>query len=63
MMMAPRAIDDGEWMRMSIAMVDIGVEAAEAAEAKNPEAVLEVGERVYNVCLDCHTRYVVDTVN
>jgi hypothetical protein len=60
LMMAPRAADDGEWMRLSAAMVDIGVEAAQAAESKDPDAVLEVGERVYYVCLACHDVYVVD---
>ena len=63
LMMSPRAVDDEEWMRMAEAMVDVGIDAASAAEARNPEAVLEVGERVYNVCLDCHNRYVVDVVD
>lgn len=60
LMMGPRAIDESEWMRMSTAMVDVGIEAAEAALAKDPDAVLEVGERVYVVCTDCHSRYAVD---
>ncbi|MBN1238598.1 MAG: hypothetical protein JXB36_08845 [Gammaproteobacteria bacterium] len=63
LMMSPRAVDDGEWMRMAEAMVDVGIDAAAAAEAQDPDAVLEVGERVYNVCLDCHNRYVVDVVD
>jgi hypothetical protein len=60
LMMAPRAVDDGEWMQMSAAMVRVGVEAAAAAEAKDPDRVLEVGEQVYNVCLACHTRYIAE---
>jgi hypothetical protein len=58
LMMPPRAVDDGPWMRYSAALVDVGVEAAAAAAAKDPDRVLAVGERVYNVCLDCHARYV-----
>jgi cytochrome c5 len=41
-------------------MVRVGVEAAAAAEAKDPDRVLEVGEQVYNVCLACHTRYIAE---
>lgn len=60
LMMAPRAKDDADWMKFSAAMVDIGQEAAKIAESKNPEAVLEVGERVYNVCTQCHMKYIVE---
>lgn len=58
LMMGDRAKDDGEWMRLSAALVDVGMEAAAAGEAKNPEKVLEVGERVYNVCTECHMKYI-----
>jgi cytochrome c2 len=47
-------------MKFSVALVDIGLEAAKIAESKNPEAVLEVGERVYNVCTQCHEKYIVE---
>ena len=60
LMMAPRAKDDADWMKFSAALVDIGQEAAKIAESKNPEAVLEVGERVYNVCTQCHEKYIVE---
>jgi hypothetical protein len=60
LMMAPRAVDDGEWMQVSAAMVRAGVEAAAAAEAKDPDRVLDAGERVYNVCLACHVRYIAE---
>lgn len=60
LMMAPRAKDNEEWMTFSAALVDIGVEARKAAESKNPEKVLEVGEQVYNVCTACHMKYIVE---
>ena len=40
-------------------MVDVGVEAKKAAESKNPEKVLEIGEQFYNVCTACHMKYIV----
>jgi len=60
LMMSPRAKEDEDWMKLSVALVDIGQEAAKIAESKNPEAVLEVGERVYNVCTQCHMKYIVE---
>jgi hypothetical protein len=58
LMMSPRAKDQGDWLKWSSDMVDVGAEAAKAAESKSPEAVLEVGERVYNVCTGCHMQYI-----
>ena len=58
LMMSPRAVDNEDWMKFSAALVDAGMEAAKAAEAKNPELVLEHGEKVYNVCTQCHMKYI-----
>lgn len=58
LMMAPRAIDEPAWMAFSAALVEVGQQAAAAALTQDPEAVLAAGEQVYNVCLDCHERYV-----
>jgi hypothetical protein len=58
MMMTPRAKADDEWMRLSVAMVDAGAAAAKAAAAKDPEQVLAEGEKVYNVCTECHMKYI-----
>jgi hypothetical protein len=58
LMMAPRARDDGAWMQFSRSLVEAGVEAAAAAQAHDVDAVFAAGERVYNVCTACHTRYI-----
>jgi hypothetical protein len=57
MMMPSRALDQGEWMRLSEAMVDAGLNAARAADAQDFERVLDEGEKVYNVCTECHEIY------
>lgn len=57
LLMMPSRARDEEWMRLSAALVDVGVEAAKAAKSRNPEAVLEMGEKVYNVCTECHMKY------
>jgi len=57
LMIGDRARDKGDWMKMSQALVDAGVVALKAAEARNPEALFEAGGRVYEVCEQCHNRY------
>jgi hypothetical protein len=57
MMMPSRALDQGEWMRLSTAMIDAGLNAARAADAQDFERVLDEGEKVYNVCTECHEIY------
>lgn len=60
LMMPSRAKDNGDWMKWSAQLVDVGQQAAKAAESKNPEKVLEVGEQVYNVCTGCHMQYIME---
>ncbi len=57
LMIGDRAKDKGDWMKMSQALVDVGVVAMKAAETKNPEALFEAGGQVYEVCSQCHDRY------
>lgn len=58
LMMAPRAVDEGAWMQFSRALVEVGVKAAAAAEAQDPEQIFAAGEEVYNVCTACHMAYI-----
>ncbi len=60
LMMSPRNRDEDDWMMWAAALVDAGVKATDAAEAKSPERVLEEGEAVYNVCTGCHMQYIPD---
>ncbi|MGH9657003.1 MAG: hypothetical protein ACRD96_00575 [Bryobacteraceae bacterium] len=46
-----------DWTTMSQALVDAGVVALKAAEAKNPESLFEAGGKIYEVCQQCHNRY------
>ncbi len=60
LLMMPSRAKDEEWMRLSAALVDVGVEGAKAAKTRNPETVLEVGEKIYNVCTECHMKYITE---
>ena len=57
LMMEGRAVDRGDWTKMSQAMIDAGVIALRAVEAKSTSDVLESGEAVNTSCDTCHERY------
>ena len=57
LMMEGRAVDTGDWIKMSQAMIDAGVVALKAVEAKSTEGVLTAGEAVNASCDNCHERY------
>jgi hypothetical protein len=57
LLMKPRAVDDQEWKQYAIAMVDAGTKAAVAARAKNAEQTGLAGDDMYNVCEQCHAKY------
>jgi hypothetical protein len=52
-----RAVDTGDWITMSQAMIDAAKQTLAAVEKKSPEAVLESGEAVNVSCDNCHERY------
>ena len=57
LMTGSRAVDQGDWIKMSQAMVDAARQTIKAVEAKKPESVLESGEAVNISCDSCHERY------
>jgi hypothetical protein len=52
-----RAVDQGDWIKMSQAMVDAAKQTMAAVQKKDPEAVLAAGEAVNVSCDNCHERY------
>ena len=62
LMMAPRAIDGGDWMTFSQSLVDAGERAIKAAESRDPAAVFDVGALVYDSCTNCHAKYALGTL-
>src|SRR5262249_56625640 len=57
LLMKGRRVDDGEWIRMSKAMIDAGQVVLRAAQAGRPDKVLEAGEALNVSCDTCHQRY------
>ena len=59
MMLAPRARDQQEWMRLARAMIASGKRAIKAVEAKDTTAVFDVGAELYESCTSCHAFYAI----
>ncbi len=61
LMLEGRAPDDGPWFGMSRAMIEVARRAIRAAEARDPDAVFEVGGELYFSCTSCHSVYATGT--
>lgn len=46
-----------DWIAYAQGLVDVSAQAQQAAIAKDPEAVFEVGGTIYSVCSACHRKY------
>lgn len=57
LMLPPRAMNNDEWMTLSLALVDAGELARKAAEAKDPDKLLEAGAEIFTACDNCHMKY------
>jgi hypothetical protein len=60
LMIPGRARDDDEWIAMSRALIEIGHRASRAAQARDADAMFEIGGDLYEACLACHQRYWID---
>ena len=57
LMIGDRAVDAGDWIKISRALMDAGAVALKAIEAKNAEALLASGEAINETCDSCHQKY------
>ncbi len=57
LMMEGRAVDRGDWIKMSQAMIDAGRQNLKAVEAKSADGILDAGAVLNTSCDDCHQRY------
>jgi hypothetical protein len=54
-----RAMDNGEWVKLTHALSDAAIRARNAALAKNVDQLLDAGGVVYETCTACHAKYLV----
>ena len=57
LMTESRAVDRGDWIKMSQQMIDAGLATLKATEAKDKDGVLNAGEPLNASCDNCHQRY------
>jgi hypothetical protein len=57
LMIGPRFKDTNAWMAVSHELVDAGMAAARAAEAKDVDALMSAGGQIYDACVKCHAQY------
>jgi hypothetical protein len=57
LMMDGRAVDRGDWIAMSQAMIAAAQQTLKAVEARNPDGILEAGSELNTSCDNCHQRY------
>src|SRR5262245_51382897 len=57
LMMPGRAVDNGDWMKMSGDLVAAAKVAMKAAEDKSTQGIVEAGGTINETCDNCHERY------
>jgi len=62
LMLPGRARDNGDWMKFARQLSAAGLAAKSAAEAKDGDQMYAVGARIYQVCTDCHAKYLLPFV-
>tara|TARA_B100000929_G_C15431215_1_gene394747 strand:+ start:501 stop:938 length:438 start_codon:yes stop_codon:yes gene_type:complete len=55
--MPDRAVDQTQWVALSMALRVIGERAFKAAENKDSEDLFKIGAELYQVCVACHQNY------
>ena len=58
LMFEGRAKDGEDWMKFSESMIDRSVNAAKAAEAKDPERLFRAAGELFDSCNACHNKYI-----
>src|SRR5262245_53163280 len=57
MLLGSRAVDQGDWVKMSQALIEAGKVSLKATQDKSADALLASGEAVNTSCDTCHQKY------
>lgn len=57
LMMPGYRADELDWIEYSQGLIRTGLQAREAALAKDADALFDAGGAIYNVCRACHNKY------
>jgi len=62
LLMDGRRRDDGAWVQITQQFIEVSRQALEAADARNLDAVFDMGAEVYYVCTNCHATYALEAL-
>ena len=62
LMLPGRARDNGDWIKFAKQLTAEGLASKEAAEAKDGDRMYKTGAELYQVCTDCHAKYLLPFV-
>jgi hypothetical protein len=57
LLLGDRAVDGGDWVTMTRALIETGTTALHAAEAHDVEGILAIGVDINATCDNCHEQY------
>jgi enterochelin esterase family protein len=57
LMMPGRARDQGDWIKYSKMLVDVGAAAYKLGKAKDLDGILALNDQLYTACVTCHQQY------
>jgi hypothetical protein len=57
LMMPQRTGGSDEWVKLAQAMIEQSMRAVKAAEAKDKQALFDIGADIYESCVNCHKRF------
>jgi hypothetical protein len=57
LLLGDRAVDDGDWVTITRALIQAGTTALTAAEAQDVDGILAIGVDINTTCDDCHAQY------
>jgi hypothetical protein len=57
LLLPTRSGGSDEWVKLAQAMTDQTLRAVKAAEAKDKEALFNIGADIYESCVNCHKRF------
>jgi hypothetical protein len=57
LMLPQRTGGSEEWVKLSQAMIEQSLRAVKAAEAKDKDALFNIGADIYESCVNCHKRF------
>lgn len=63
LMLPERARDNGDWMKFAKRLNAEAMAGRAAAEAHDVDKVFEAGGRIYQVCTDCHAKYLLPFID